>query len=433
MTAIVLIVTVLLLVLLLNGMPVAFTMLVAGGVGVYLVAGWDTMAGVMSTAPYEQVASYTLSTLPMFILMAEFLTAGGFTADIFRAFYKWSGHMRGGLAYAVIFGGAMLAAISGSSSAAAGTLAGAAHPEMRRYGYDDSFATGVMAMSGTLSIMIPPSIAFIIFGIITETSVGALLLAGILPGLLTALGYVLAIRLSLWHNPALAPTAPGRFPLRERVETLSTVWPVMLLMVMLLAAIYSGAATVTEIGAVGAAAALVIALAMRRMTLRSFVKAVTHGTRNSAMILAIIAGASVFGIFVTLSGVPQMLVQAVESAGVDRWVVFSMILVLLLILGFFLDQLAVMVLTLPIIFPLLLRLGFEPIWFGVILVKTVEIGLVTPPMGLNCFVVSSVTGVPAHKVFRGIWWLVLVDMLVLLALILFPQISLTIPRWAGAM
>lgn len=433
MIAIVITVTILLVVLLLNAMPVAFTMLVAGGVGIYLVSGWDTMVGVMSSAPYEQVASYTLSTLPMFILMAEFLTAGGFTADIFRTFYKWSGHMRGGLAYAVVFGGAMLAAISGSSSASAGTLAGAAYPEMKRYGYEDSFATGVMAMSGTLSIMIPPSIAFVIFGIITETSVGGLLLAGILPGVLTAIGYVAAIRFTLWRNPSLAPAAPGQFPLRERMETLTTVWPILLLMVMLLTAIYSGAATVTEIGAVGAAAALLIAVAMRRMSFKAFVRAITRGTRNSAMILAIIAGAAVFGIFVTLSGVPQMLVEAVQASGVNRWVVFTMVVVLLLILGFFLDQLAVMVLTLPIIFPLLYKLGFEPIWFGVIFVKTVEIGLVTPPMGLNCFVVSSVTGVPAHKVFRGIWWLVLVDMIVLLLLVMFPQISLTIPKWAGAM
>lgn len=416
--------------LLLNGMPVAFAMLIAGAVGIYFTAGFDTMMGVLGTAPYEHVASFTLSALPMFVLMAEFLTAGRFTTDIFLAFYRWTGHIRGGLAYATVFGGAMLGAVTGSSAASAGTLAGAAYPEMKRYGYNDSFSTSIIAISGTLAIMIPPSLAFIIFGIITETSVGSLLLAGILPGALTALGYVIGIRLSLFSKPELAPTAPAKFPLRERIGSLRTVWPVMLLMIFMLAAIYSGAATVTEIGALGAASALIIALVMRRLTFNSFSTAVGRGTRNSVMILMIIAGASVFGLFITLTGVPQALMQMVEAAGLNRWVVLSIILVILLILGFFLDQLAVMVLTLPIIFPLLMRLEFDPIWFGVVFVKTVEIGLITPPMGLNCFVVSSVTGVPVHKVFKGLTWLLLLDITVLLLLILFPAISVTIPNWA---
>jgi tripartite ATP-independent transporter DctM subunit len=304
---------------------------------------------------------------------------------------------------------------------------------MKRYGYNDSFSTGVIAISGTLAIMIPPSIAFVLYGIITETSVGALLLAGIIPGLLTAVGYVGAIKLSLVRNPDLAPQAPGKFPLRERIATLRTIWPVMLLMILLLAGIYSGAATVTEIGALGAASALLIAVAMGRMNLSSFASAVTRATRNSAMILIIIACATVFGVFITLTGVPQMLVRGVESAGLDRWTVLAMILIVLIILGFFLDQLAIMVLTLPIIFPLLTRLEFDPIWFGVLFVKTAEIGLVTPPMGLNCFVVASVSGVPAHTVFRGIWWLVFFDLIVLATLVFFPDLSLWIPRLAGAM
>ncbi|HET8721400.1 MAG TPA: TRAP transporter large permease subunit, partial [Nitrospira sp.] len=217
-------------------------MLVAGAVGIFLVSGGDTMMGVIGTAPYEHVASFTLSTLPMFVLMAELLTAGRFTGDIFQAFYRWAGHIRGGLAYAVVFGGAMLGAVTGASAAAAGTLAGAAYPEMKRYGYDDSLATGVVSISGTLAIMIPPSMAFIIYGIITETSVGALLIAGILPGVLTAIGYTCAIKLSLVRNPSLAPTAPKRFSMGERWESLVKVWPVILLMTLLLVGIYSGAA-----------------------------------------------------------------------------------------------------------------------------------------------------------------------------------------------
>lgn len=431
MTAVAIAVIGLLFILLFNAMPVAFAMLVAGAVGIYIVSGWETMLGVIGTAPYEHVASFTLSTLPMFVLMAELLTAGRFTSDIFQAFYRWGGHIRGGLAYAVVFGGAMLGAVTGASAAAAGTLAGAAYPEMKKFGYNDSFSTGVISISGTLAIMIPPSMAFIIYGIITETSVGSLLIAGILPGILTAFGYAVAIKLSIIRNEALAPTAPKRFPLNERMESLLKVWPVILLMTLMLVGIYSGAATVTEIGALGAAAALLVSLLLGRLTKEGFITAVTRATRNSAMILTIIGGASVFGIFMTITGVPQMLMEAVEAAGLNRWVVFGIIVLILLFLGFFLDQLAVMVLTLPIIFPLLMRLEFDPIWFGVVFVKTVEIGLVTPPMGLNCFVVSSVTGVPAHKVFRGIWILVAIDMIVLILLILFPQISLLIPNWAA--
>jgi tripartite ATP-independent transporter DctM subunit len=430
-TVIALVVIGLLFVLLFNAMPVAFAMLIAGAVGIYMASGPDAMLGVASTAPYEHIASFTLATLPMFVLMAELLTAGRFTSDIFQAFYRWGGHIRGGLAYAVVLGGAMLGAVTGASAAAAGTLAGAAYPEMKKFGYNDSFSTGVIAISGTLAIMIPPSMAFIIYGIITETSVGSLLIAGILPGVLTAIGYGVAIKLSILRNATLAPVAPNPFTMQERMESLLKVWPVILLMTLLLVGIYSGAATVTEIGALGAAAALIVALVLGRLSRASFVTAVTRATRNSAMILTIIGGASVFGIFMTITGVPQMLMEAVEAAGLNRWVVFTIVVLILLFLGFFLDQLAVMVLTLPIIFPLIIRLGFDPIWFGVVFVKTVEIGLVTPPMGLNCFVVSSVTGVPAHKVFRGIWVLVAIDLAVLLILILFPQISLLIPRWAS--
>ena len=431
MTATFLGVTALLFLLLINGAPVAFVMLATGILGIWLVGGPFPVIGVLSTAPYESVATYTLSTLPMFILMGEFLTSGRFTRDIFNASYKWLGHLQGGLGYAAISGGVMLAAVTGSSTAAASTLASAAYPEMKRYGYKDSFSTASLAVVGTLAILIPPSVTLIIYGILTETSVGALLMAGIVPGILTAIGFVAAIKVSVSRDPDLAPIAPERSTLAERMRSLRTVWPVALLMFAMLAGIYTGAITVTEVGAVGATLAFVIALTMRRLTRESALQAIVRTARSSAMILTIIACASVFGIFITLTRVPQELLEFVQASGLNRWAVLAIIMVALLVLGFFLDQLAILVLTLPIIFPVLSGLGFNPVWLGVLVIKTVEIGLVTPPMGLNCFVVSSVTGVPVHRVFRGLLVFLVFDVTMLVILIAFPELTLMLPRAAG--
>ena len=426
-----LVITALLFLLLANGSPVAFAMLFSGFVGIIWVLGEAPALGVLSNAPYSSVSSYTLSTLPMFILMGEFLTSGRFTRDLFDASHKWLGHFRGGLAYAAISGGALLAAVTGSSTAAASTLARAAYPEMRRYGYRDAFVTGVLATVGTLAILIPPSIALIIYGILTDTPVGALLLAGIVPGLLTALGYVVAIKLRVTLTPDAAPSAPQRVALRQRMAALITVWPVCLLIFAMFGAIYTGIITVTEVGAVGALCAFLIALVMGRMSLSAISESFVNAARSSAMILSIIAGAAVFGIFITVSRVPQQLLAYVEAAGLHPYTVLLIVLLFLLVLGFFLDQLAVLILTLPIIFPLLVGVGFDPVWMGVIVIKTVEIGLVTPPMGLNCFVVSSATRVPVHVVFRGIWLFLAIDLVVLGILVAFPDLILAIPRWAG--
>ena len=431
MTILFLGVTALLILLLLNACPVGFAMLIAGSIGILLAVGDGVAISVLRLTPHEHVASYTLSTLPMFVLMAELLTAARFTRDLFNASYKWMGHIKGGLAYASIAGGAMLSAVSGSSSASAGTLAGAAYPEMKRYGYDDSFSTATVAVSGTLAIIIPPSIALVVYGIITESSVGALFLAGVIPGLITAIGYFIAIKITLSRNPDFAPTAPSRFPASERLSSLRTTWPVIVLMLFLLIAIYTGIATVTEIGAISALLALLLAAGLGRLTLKSAANAFMSAARNSIMILTIIFGASVFGAFATLTGVPQTLVQAVNESGFGSCAVVLLILAIFLALGFFLDQMAALLLVLPIAYPVLHALGVNEIWFGILVVKTVEIGLLTPPMGLNCFIVSSVTRVPVQQVFRGIWWFVLLDLAVIAILLLVPDLVLFLPRLAG--
>lgn len=417
--------------LLLNGAPVAFAMIIAGAVGLYLTGGYFPLTGILKIAPYEHVASFTLTTLPMFILMAEFLTAGRFTRDLFAASDKWLGHLRGGVAYAAIAGGVLLAAISGSSSAAAGTLSAAAYPEMKRYGYETSFSTAVLAVVGTLAIMVPPSIGLVFYGVITETSVGKLLVAGFVPGALTAIGYAVSINIQIRRRPEIAPQSPKRAPRAERIESIKAVWPVLSLMLVVIVAIYSGIVTPTEIGAVGAMLALVLSVFMGRVGIRDILTALANATRNSAMILSIIACAAVFGAFITLTGVTQELLLAIEKSSVDRYVVLLAVLLLLLILGFFLDQIAILVLTMPLVYPLLSGLGFDAVWLGIIFVKTAEIGLITPPMGLNAFIVSSTTAVPVRVIFRGIWPFVATELVILILLILVPGFSLWLPEIAG--
>jgi C4-dicarboxylate transporter, DctM subunit len=417
----------LLFVLLLNAMPVAFAMLVAGSVGLYMVGGIFPLVGVLKSGPYEHVASFTLSTLPMFVLVGEFLTAGRFTRDLFDTSQRWLGHIRGGMAYAAVAGGVLLSAISGSSAAAAAMLSSAAYPEMKRLGYADSFSTATLAVVGTLAIMIPPSIGLVLFGVFTETSVGALLIAGIGPGLLTAAGYVIAIRWAVGRRPELAPGVTPRATVGQKVSSLKQTWPVFLLLFGMVGGIYSGAITPTEVGAVGSLGALVLALVMRRMDWAAFRGALGAAARTSSMILTIIACSVVFGTFLTMTGATQSLIAQVQAWAVPPMVVLLCVLAFLLVLGFFLDQLAILVLTLPLVFPLLSGLGFDPVWLGVLYVKTAEIGFITPPMGLNGFVVAGATGVPARVVFRGIWPFIAAEAVILSLLVAFPSITLWLP------
>ena len=411
--------------------PVAFALLLAGAMGIVLLDGPNGLFAALAITPYENVASYTISTLPMFVLMAQALTAGRFTRDMFSMAYAWIGHLRGGVAYAALGGGVLLAAISGSSTAAASTLASAAYPEMRRYGYDASFATGALAVIGTLAIMIPPSLGLILYAVFTENSVGALLIAGVIPGVLTALVYVGVINWMVRADPSRAPQTSEPAPVADRLRTSLTAWPVLVLLAGVLAALYSGAITPTEVGAVGALGAFVIGVIMARIGWRGLVNSVTRAARTSAMVLTIIAGAAVFGLFLTLSDLPQALLAAVSESGLNRWWVLIAVLLVLLILGFFLDQLAILLVTLPLTYPLLTGLGFDPIYLGVIFVKTAEIGLVSPPMGLNVFVVAGVAKVPAGTVFKGVWPFVIAELALLALLVAVPALSTALPAALG--
>jgi len=415
--------------LLLLGVPVAFSMLFAGALGIGLTVGLEPLAGFLRFGPYETVASYTLSSVPLFILMAEYLSAGRFTADLFGLAYRFLGHRRGGVAYATVGGGALLAAISGSSTAAASTLSSVAFSEMRRLGYDPKFASGLLAVVGTLAIMIPPSLGLILYGVFTETSVGRLLLAGFVPGALTALGYVVTIYWIVRKYPQLAPNSVAPFSWGERRAALRKAWPVLVLLSLMVTALYSGAVTPTEVAAVGALMALVVGISLGRIRWHGFWQASVKAVGASAMVLTIVGFSSALGVFMALSGTTRTILDAVIQAQLSPSLVVAVVLVILLVLGFFLDQLAILILTLPMVFPLLTGLGYDPVWLGIIFVKTAEIGLITPPMGMNAFVVAGTTRTPIKDVFSGIWPFVLTELVILAALVMFPALSLSLPNW----
>lgn len=409
--------------LLVVGMPIGFAMGVAGTVGLYLIGGPSIMLSILSVGPYRNTSSWLLTAIPLFILMAEILSSSRISSDMFRATNKWVGHLPGGLAVATIFTSAGFGAISGSSTAATATMARTVTPEAEKYGYDRGMIVGAVAAAGTLSIMIPPSVVLVVYGIITETSIGALFVAGIVPGAITALTFALITMARVGFHPRLGPRAE-RHGWRERLFSLREIWPVVLLFVFVVAGIYSGAVTVTEAAAVGCFGALVIAaLMLRRLGWRGFLQALERTTRPTAMIFTIIIGAHIFGYFITLTRAPQALVAYVQGLEIGSGMIILTLIVIYVLLGCVMDQLAILILTIPIVFPMVMELGYSPIWFGILITKTVEIGLITPPIGMNVFVASAITGVPLRKVFAGILPFVLAEFAVLALIAFFPDIT----------
>ncbi|WP_372016660.1 TRAP transporter large permease [Tistrella mobilis] len=419
---------VLFLVTLVLGMPIGFSLIVAGAAGIWINAGWMPLLGILRAEPYRHASSFLLTTIPLFILMAELLARGTVVQAMFRCAYAFVGHLRGGLALAAVGANAGFAALSGSSTAAAAAMARISIPEMRRFGYDDRLSLGTVAIAGTLAIMIPPSLGLIIYGILTESSIGRLFVAGIVPGLLSATGFVISIMIWVRRDPTIAPQVV-RTAWPERLRSLTAIGPAMLLVVFVAGSIYSGAATPTEAAAIGAMAALVISVAFGGLRGEGMLAAFRASIRSTALIFTIIIGAMIFGKYLAITRLPQDLLETIVALNIPGWAIIAILIVIYLILGCFLDQLAVMLLTLPLTFPLVVGLGYDPIWWGIVLTKTSEIGLVTPPLGLNSFVVSASADAPLEKTFSGVWRLLVGDMIVLLLLLLFPALSLGLPGW----
>jgi len=418
---------VVIMLLLLNN-PVAVAMGVVGVVGFGYLVGWSESLSILKTVPYLSLANYGMSVIPLFLLMGSFCFYAGISQQLYHTVYKWLGQFRGGLAMATVGACASFAAVSGSSMATAGAMGTVALPEMKKYKYAASLATGCIAAGGTMGILIPPSITLIVYGLLTEQSIGKLFLAGIIPGILEAVFYIITISILCKRNPALGP--PGeKTSFEEKVVSLKGTWPVLGLFLLVMGGIYKGVFSPTEAGAIGAFGAFVFAMGKRQLSRKNLSAALLETGKNTAMLLMIIVGANIFGYFLSVSRLPFELSQIVAGLAVSRYIIFAAVLAVYLFLGCFMLPMPLVIVTIPIIFPLVLSLGFDPIWFGIIVVRICEIGQITPPVGLNIFVIRGVAkDVPIGTIYRGVIPFVITDLFHLAMLVAFPQLSLFLPN-----
>ncbi len=410
--------------------PLAFAMAAVGVVGIAVMRGWQA-AGASATTEILDIAKYTLSVVPLFILMGQLVTKAGMSRELFRASYAFLGHRRGGLALSTIASCAGFGAICGSSLATVATMARVAMPEMRRYGYADSFAAGTIAAGGTLGILIPPSVILVIYGIMTEQSIGALFAAGLLPGILAMGLYMTAAAIITAHKPELGP--PGeRTAWPERWVELRKVWAVLALFALVMGGLYGGWFTATEAAGVGAAGGLLFAVMRRAMSWREFIDILGESGRTTAMLFTILIGASLFANFINYTTMPADLRDGITALGLSPVLVVVGICLIYVVLGTAMETLSMILLTVPIFFPLIVHLGLDPIWFGVLIVCISEISLITPPVGMNVFVLrSALPDVPSSAIWRGVAPFVLADIVRLGLLIALPIITLWLPRTLG--
>jgi len=420
----------LLFLLLAIGTPVGFAMGFAGSVGLLMVGGTGTLFGILQTAPLSTVSSYELITIPMFLLMADLVLLSGVADDMFKTASAWVGRIPGGLGMATALAGAGFGAICGTSTASAATLSSTSLPAMIRQGYEPKMAAGVVAISGTLAMLIPPSVALVIFGLLAEVNIGQLLIGGIIPAMLVTATIMATIYFLVWQDPSRAPRVEP-VSWRERFSLLWQVGPMVLLFSLVTGTIYLGVATPTEASALGAAGALGLAVAKRRVTPATLYRALLSACHGTCMIVTILVGASIFGYFFTLTNVTQDLVAWIGSLQTSRWVIIALILFGYIVLGSFMDQIAILVLTVPIVLPLIKTLGFDPIWFGVIKIVTAEVGMITPPVGLNCFIVARYAKRPVAEVFHGTFPHFIAHLIAIAILVAFPSIILWLPSQMG--
>jgi C4-dicarboxylate transporter DctM subunit len=413
---------------LLLGLPIAFSLAAAGIVGIYLHTGdWNVVLRVLGTTPFSTVADYVLTTIPMFILMAFFSASGGLARDLYTAGAHWLSRVKGGLAIATVFACGIFGAMSGASLAAAAVMSSIAMPQMRRHGYSDELAAGAIGIGATLDILIPPSVAMVIYGIMTQTSIGKLLIAGVVPGIIVGVFLILAILIWVRVSPSHAPQTYV-VAASERWASLRRIWASLALIVLVVVLLYTGVATPTEVGAIGAFLAAAIGVALRRLTWIGALEAIQQTIKTSALIFMILIGATIFGYYMAMSQIPQHVVAAVTDLNLNRWVVIVGIVVAYFVVSMFMDELPLLLLTLQLTFPLITSLGFDPIWFGVLSMLMVSMGLVFPPVGMIAFVVSSTANVSLVKVYKGTSILMIALVLTTVLIVVFPQIVLWLPN-----
>jgi len=410
-----------------SGMYLGAAMGLFGFLGLLYMRGPNHALGELMTVPYTLFSSYDLTVIPLFILMGQICFYAGMSADLFGTTYKWLGQMRGGLAIATVTACAGFAAVCGSSVATAVTMGLVAIPEMKKYRYNASLSTGAVAAGGTIGILIPPSLSFIIYGIMTGQSIGQLFLAGVLPGIVQTVLFITVIFILCTYRPVLGPAGPGT-SLREKILSLKNTWIVILLFLAIIGSLYMGICTPTEAAAIGAFVALLFAVIKKRLNWRTMRGSFVDTVKGTSMLMIIFAGATIMSHFLAVTRIPMILADTVVALEVNRYIILSLILFVYLILGCLMDPGSMLLLTIPTFYPVILALQFDPIWFGVLVTVMCEIGCITPPVGLNVFVIRGIAGdVPMYTIFKGITPFLAADIVLLAIIILFPGLSLLLP------
>ena len=416
-------------VLALMRIPLAFAMGLVGFVGLGLLRGWAPTMANAAQVVYDTGFAYTLSVVPLFILMGNFVARAGLAQELFRAAYAFIGHFRGGLAQATVLACAGFGAICGSSIATAATMAKVAYPPMKKLGYADYLSTGVIAAGGTLGIMIPPSTLLVIYGIVTETHIGKLFAAGVLPGLMCAGLLMVVVSWIAWRDPAAAP-AGERSTWPQRLKAVRDIWGVALLVVVVLGGIYGGVFTATEGAGIGAMGAFLFALARRALTLEVLLDVLVESARTTAMLFTILIAAMLFSAFINFTTMPGDLKDWILGQGLSPLMVVGAMMLVYVLLGTIMEELSMVLLTIPVFFPIVTGLGFDPVWFGVLIVLVVQIGLISPPVGMNLFVLNALLkDVGLAQIFRGVWAFVVALLVGLVLVLQFQSISLWLPSF----
>ena len=420
---------IIMLALIFLGVDIGISMLIVGFFGYMIITNPTAALGVLRQVPVGRAMSFGLSVVPLFMIMGNVAFAAGVSDGLFAAADKWLRRLPGGLSCATIAGCAGFGAVCGSTVATAATMGTVAIPTMRKYGYDDSLSTGSVAVGGTLGIMIPPSTTFIVYGIMTEQSIGKLFAAGIIPGVITALLFIVSIVLRVKLNPSLAPPPDKSITWKERLYSLKHLIWIGILFAIVFGGMFSGFTTVNESAALGAGVAIVIMVIRRKFTWQAFVNVMKNSIKTAAMVYMILVGAEMFGKFLAITRLPMTLSDAIKNMAVSPYIILLIIILIYVVMGCFMDALPMITLTIPIFIPIILTLGFDPIWFGVVCVLVVQVGLITPPIGLNCFVIAGIAkDVPLPKIFKGALPFIPALLVAIVLTILIPNIALWLPN-----